>query len=55
MRALLAFVDPAAKLVPCIHPGYSGGRRPVSRDFENVAKAVVMESAHCGEVGGESF
>lgn len=53
--ALLAFVDPAAKLVPCVHPGYSGRRRPLSRDFENIAKRVAMEAAHCCEVGSESF
>ena len=37
--ALLAFVDPAAKLVPCVHPGYSGRRTSQSRGFENAAKA----------------
>src|ERR1700761_6877803 len=41
--ALLAFVDPAAKLVPCVHPGYSGCRRPLSRDFEDISKRVAMK------------
>jgi hypothetical protein len=27
----------------------------LSCDFENVPEAVVMETAHCGEVRGESF
>ena len=25
------------------------------RNFQNVAKAVIVKPAHCGEVGGEGF
>jgi hypothetical protein len=45
----------AARLVPRIHARYSGRLRHLSGDFEDVPEAVVMETAHCGEVGCESF
>jgi hypothetical protein len=39
-----------------ISPSPAAGLRPASLcDFEDVPEAVVVETAHCGEVRGESF
>ena len=53
--ALLPLHHLAAKLVPRIQPCNAGCVRLLPCDLEDVAEAVVMESAHGGEVGGESF
>ena len=53
--ALLSLHDLAAKLVPRIQPCDAGRIRLLPCDLEDVPKAVVVEFAHCGEVGGEAF
>ena len=49
----LAFLHLAAKLVPCVQSSNAGCGRPLPRNLQNVSKAVVVESAHRVEVGGE--
>ena len=51
--AFLALLHLAAKLVPCVQARNAGCVRPLPCDFEDVAKAVVVKSAHRVEVGGE--
>ena len=53
--ALLSLHDLAAKLVPRIQPCDAGCVWALPCDFEDVPEAVVMETAHGGEVGGEAF
>ena len=51
--ALLALLHLAAKLVPCIESSNAGCVRLLPCNLQNVAKAVIVKPAHCGEVGGE--
>jgi hypothetical protein len=53
--ALLAFLHLAAKLVPCIQSGHAGGVRPLPCNFEDIAKAVIVKTAHGVEVGREGI
>ena len=53
--AVLALLDLAAKLVPRIEASNAGCVRLLPCNLQNVAKAVIVKPAHCGEVGGEGF
>ena len=53
--AFLAFLHPAAKLVPCPHSGNSGRVRLLPCDFKDVPEAVIVESAHGVQVHRESI
>ena len=49
----LALLHLAAKLVPRIQASNAGCVRPLPCDLQNVSEAVIVESAHRVEVGGE--
>jgi hypothetical protein len=53
--AVLPLLDLAAKLVPRIEASNAGCIRPLPCNLQNVAKAVGVKPAHCGEVGGKGF
>ncbi len=53
--ALLSLHHLASKLVPRIQACDAGCVGLLPCDFEDVPEAVVMETAHGGEVGGEAF
>ncbi len=53
--ALLSLHHLASKLVPRIEASNAGCVRLLPCDFKDVAEAVVVESAHSGEVGGKPF
>ncbi len=53
--AALSLLDLAAKLVPRIEASNAGCVRLLPCNLQNVAKAVIVKPAHCGEVGGEGF
>ena len=52
-NAAFALFYLATKLVPRIEASNAGCIRLLPRNFQNVAKAVIVKPSHCGEVGGE--
>ena len=53
--ALLALRHAPSKLVPCIHSGYARRVRPLPCNLQDVSEAVIVESAHRVQVGGEGI
>ena len=50
---LLAFLHLPSKLVPCVQASNAGCGGSLPRNLQDVAEAVVVESAHRVEVGGK--
>src|ERR1035437_5077348 len=50
---LLPLDDESAQLVPGADAGDVRRIRPVARNGEDVAKAVIVEASHCCEIGSE--
>ena len=55
LNALLALLHEPAQLVPSADSGNAGSGRPLPRDGENVAKAVIVKTGHCAEIRGQGF
>src|ERR1039458_4966918 len=53
--AALSLLDSPFKLVPRIQASNAGCIRLLPCNLQNVAKTVVMKSAHRSEIGGKSF
>src|ERR1039458_1932925 len=53
--AALSLLDSPFKLVPRIQASNAGCIRLLPRNLKDVAKAIIVKSAHRCEIGGKSF